>query len=69
MEADSKHDTDRRAELVALRHAAGLSQSAAGRALDRSAAWVRSVEQGRLPTPLYAVYAMRYLVEHPEALQ
>jgi hypothetical protein len=59
---------DLRTEFVALRRELGLSQPAAGEALGRSAGWIRGMEQGAIFCPPYAVYAMRYLSEHPETL-
>lgn len=58
--------TDLRAEFVVLRHGLGFSQSQIAPILGRSLAWIQSMEQGRIPCPPYAVYALRYLSEHPE---
>lgn len=58
----------RREEFLHTRHELGLSQSQIAPILGRSLAWIQSMEQGRIECPPYAVYAMRYLSEHPEAL-
>lgn len=52
---------DLRSEFVTLRHEMGMSQPQAAAALDRSASWVRGIEQGQSPCPVYAVLAMRAL--------
>ena len=39
-------------------------QEAPADQLDRSVGWVRDIEQGRRPCPIYALYAMRYLCKH-----
>lgn len=59
---------DRRSEFVGRRRDLGMSQADLGRILDRSAAWVQGIEQGRNECPMYAVFALRYLAEHPEHL-
>lgn len=59
---------DLRTEFVSRRNTLGLSQSQIAPILGRSLAWIQSMEQGRIECPPYAVYALRYLSEHPEAL-
>lgn len=51
-----------RQEFVRLRTELGMTQAELAAKLERSLGWVRRVEQGQLPCPMYAVYALRYLV-------
>lgn len=58
----------RQEEFLHLRTELGLTQARLAEVLDRSAAWVQGIEQGRNECPMYAVYALRYLSEHPDSL-
>ena len=58
---------DLRRLFVHLRHELGMTQTQAGEALDRSASWVRAIEQGQIECPRYAVLAMRCLLDHMDA--
>jgi len=55
-----------REEFRALRNRLSLTQQELAEKLGKSIGWVRDVEQGRVPCPVLNIYAMRYLVEHPE---
>ena len=50
-----------RSEFVRLRARLGTQHEVA-ELLDRSVGWVWGLEQGRVPVPRYAIYALRYLL-------
>lgn len=63
MQIEKEHFTA--ADFARLRKDTGLTQRVLADRLDRSVGWVRDLEQGREPVPAYAIYAMRYLADHP----
>lgn len=56
-------------EFRALRKQLGLTQRQIALLLDRSHGWVRRVEYEEIDCPRYALYALRYLAEHPGEAQ